>query len=204
MFIVVPSLNILELKTHTDDADMQAEVLKDIREKWASLEVIAKALSNLWLYRVNENKKTLLNHAEEGAKMLKGYETITQQMNELKITHQWVAKVNLLHVTEWWCPCHRETVQILENEINDFQVKLKESARTKEVVISTYDELTKTVEERAEDHKATMAELYTTISDNKKKSAAMAEQVILCKMVRVLKKMKYFFIVDKSVRRSEC
>ena len=38
--------------------------------------------------RVNDSKKTLLMHAEDGAKMLQGYETITQNMNELKISHK--------------------------------------------------------------------------------------------------------------------
>lgn len=72
-------------------------------------------------------------------------------------------------------------MQILESEISDLQVKLKESIKTKDVVMSTYDELTKTLEEKTEAHKATMAELYTRISDHKKKNADTAEQVILCK-----------------------
>ncbi len=38
--------------------------------------------------RVTENKKTLLDHAEDGARMLKGYETITQELTELKISHK--------------------------------------------------------------------------------------------------------------------
>ena len=42
---------------------------------------------------------------------------------------------------------------ILENEIVDFQAKLNDCVRTKEVVQSTFDALTNTIEEKTELHK---------------------------------------------------
>ncbi len=56
-------------------------------------------------------------------------------------------------------------------------MKLKDGIRTKEVVQSSYDELSTVLEEKTESHKETMADLYTGITDYKKESAAMTEQV---------------------------
>ena len=73
---------------------------------------------------------------------------------------------------------NRESIRLLEDEIADMELKLKESVRTKEVVQSSYDELEGTVEEQTEQHRITMAELHDAITDYKKKNADRTQQVI--------------------------
>ena len=72
---------------------------------------------------------------------------------------------------------------ILNDKILEFQKRLQENTRTKEIVQSGYDDLTKTVETKAEQHKETLAVMQTRLTDGKRLSADLSEQVcIICRI----------------------
>lgn len=67
---------------------------------------------------------------------------------------------------------------ILNDKILEFEKTLQENTKTKEIMQSGYDDLTKTMATKTEQHKETLAVMQTRLTDGKKLSADLSEQVL--------------------------
>ena len=65
----------------------------------------------------------------------------------------------------------------LQSEVFRLNEKLHEDIKTKETVVNGYDELTADVETRTEMHKETMANFQARMTDSKKLSVDLDQQV---------------------------
>lgn len=67
----------------------------------------------------------------------------------------------------------------LQSEVFRLTAKLDEDTKTKEVVLSGYDELTADVETRTEMHKETMANFQERTTNSKELSVDLGQQVTI-------------------------